>query len=179
MKSSAPAGLLLACALLGAVPARAADDKGPAADIRPLFQRGRIELIAGGGYGVDDNRSYLILALGGGYYFRDGLSAGLTGEAWLGSRPQIYNASPYVRYVFLDSSWRYKPYAGVFYRRTSYASLSAPLDSAGVRGGLVLPLSGRAYLTGGLAFEHDFQSATNVASSRDALYPEIGLEFTF
>jgi hypothetical protein len=170
--------LLLTCALLGGGPARAADDDA-AADMRPLFQQGRIELLAGGGYGVDNSRSYLILALGGGYYFRDGLSAGLTGEAWLGSRPQIYNASPYVRYVFLDSTWRYKPYAGAFYRRTSYSSLSAPVDSAGLRAGLVFPLSKRAYLTGGLAFEHGFSSATNLDSSRDVVYPEIGLEFSF
>ena len=47
------------------------------------------------------------------------------------------------------------------------------------RGGLVFPLTKRAYLTAGLAFEHDFQSATSVTVSRDTLYPELGLEFTF
>jgi hypothetical protein len=179
MDKTSIAGLLLACSLLGSASARAADDLDAAADIGPLFQQGRIELIAGGGYGLDDSRSYLILALGAGYYFRNGFSAGATGEAWLGSRPQIYNVSPFVRYVFLDSSWRYKPYAGVFYRRTAYASLSAPIDSAGVRGGLVFPLSRSAYLTGGLAYEHAFRDATNVSSSRDSIYPEIALAFTF
>ena len=177
-KRSAVAAVLLASILMIGGPAGAEEGKA-SAEIAPLFQQGRAELSAGAGYGVDATRSYFILALGGGYYFRDGLSAGATGEAWLGSRPQIYNLSPYARYVFLNSPWRYKPYAGVFYRRTSYASLSAPVDSAGFRGGLVFPLSGRAYLTGGLAYEHDFQSAANVASNRDALYPEFGLEFTF
>jgi hypothetical protein len=176
MKNAVLAGLLLASALLAARPARA-DEAGT--DLAPLFSRGRIEVLAGGGYGLDDDRSYLILALGGGYYLRDGLSAGVASEAWLGSRPQIYDVSPYARFVFLDSTWRYKPYAGVFYRRTSYASLSGPVDSAGLRGGLVFPLSERAYLTGGLAFEHRFQDATNVTAGRDLLYPELGLEFTF
>ncbi|HXT01301.1 MAG TPA: hypothetical protein VN915_11540 [Elusimicrobiota bacterium] len=171
MKTILCAALLLASGL-----ARAQDS---AADIAPLFQRGRVEVLAGGGYGLDDDRSYLILALGGGYYLRDGLSAGVTGEAWLGSRPQIYNMSPYARCVFLDSPWHYKPYAGVFYRRTSYASLSGPIDSMGLRGGLVFPLSGRAYLTGGLAFEHRFQDSPNVNLDRDLIYPELGLEFTF
>ncbi|MFI5349209.1 MAG: hypothetical protein ACHQ2Z_06680 [Elusimicrobiota bacterium] len=174
------AALLLACILLAASAARAEDQAasgGP--DIKPLFQRGRFELLAGGGYGETDSRSYLILALGGGYFFHDGLSAGLNGEAWLGSRPQIYDASPYVRYVFLDSTWRYKPYTGVFYRRTSYASGSSPVDSAGARAGFVFPLSNRAYLTAGLAYERDFQAATNVTSSRDFLYPELGLQFSF
>lgn len=172
------AGLLLTCALLPGAAARAAERSGPP-DISALFQRGRVEALLGGGYGVYDSRGYLILQLGGGYYLRDGLSAGLTGEGWLGSRPQIYDVSPYVRFVFLDSTWRYKPYAGAFYRRTSYSSLSGPVDSAGVRGGFIFPLNKRAYLTAGLAFEHDFQSAVNVTASRDAIYPEIGLEFTF
>jgi len=173
MRAAALAALLLALAAARA----GAEDAGP--DVAPLFSRGRVELLAGGGYGVDDDRSYLILALGGGYYLRDGLSAGVVGEAWLGSRPQIYNLSPYARYVFLDSTWRYKPYAGAFYRRTSYASLSGPVDSAGLRGGLVFPLSGRAYLTAGLAYEHRFQDAANVSLDRDLLYPELGLQFTF
>lgn len=175
-RTAALSGLLLVGAALAPGRSRAQDS---APDVAPLFQRGRIELLAGGGYGLDNDRSYLILALGGGYYVRDGLSLGVVGESWLGSRPQIYNLSPYARFVFLDSTWRYKPYAGVFYRRTSYASLSGPIDSAGLRGGLVFPLSGRAYLTGGLAFEHRFQDATNVTLDRDLLYPELGLQFTF
>jgi len=36
----------------------------------------------------------------GGYYLLDGLEAGLDGEAWLGSKPHLYAASPEVRYVF-------------------------------------------------------------------------------
>jgi hypothetical protein len=173
-------GLLLACIFLAAAAARAEDPAESAApDITALFQRGRVELLAGGGYGADNSRSYLILALGGGYFLRDGLSAGVNGEAWLGSRPQIYDASPYVRYVFLDSTWRYKPYAGAFYRRTSYASGSSPVDSGGARAGFVFPLSNRAYLTAGLAYERNFQAATNVDSSRDFLYPELGLQFSF
>jgi hypothetical protein len=97
MNKRAIAVLTLACGLLAGGRARAADEKAGPPDISSLFQRGRVEVLAGGGYGVFDSRSYLILALGGGYYLRDGLSAGMTGEAWLGSRPQIYDASPYVR----------------------------------------------------------------------------------
>ena len=180
MKKRSIAGLLLACALLAGDRARADEESGGGApDVSRLFQRGRLELTAGGGYGVDHGESYLILALGGGYYLRDGLSAGLTGEAWLGPSPQIYDASPSVRYVFLGSSWRYKPYAGVFYRRTSYSRLSRPIDSAGARAGLVFPLSPRAYLTGGLAEEHDFNSSAYAGSGRDSVYPEINLEFSF
>ena len=178
MKRTYP--LIVACILLAAVAARAEDQAGTGGpDITALFQRGRVELLAGGGYGETNSRSYLILELGGGYFIRDGLSAGVNSEAWLGSRPQIYDASPYFRYVFIDSKWRYKPYVGAFYRRTSYASGSSPVDSAGTRAGFVFPLSNRAYLTAGLAYERDFQAATNVTSSRDFIYPELGLQFSF
>jgi hypothetical protein len=174
------AGLFLAGALLGGAAARADDVReGAGTDVSRLFQRGVVEFSAGGGYGAYNSESYLLLALGGGYYLRDGLSAGLTGEAWLGSRPQIFDASPYLRYVFLDSAWHYKPYAGIFYRRTGYTHLSPPIDSAGARAGLVFPLSPRAYLTGGLVLEHDFNTSAYVGSDRDMLYPEINLEFSF
>lgn len=169
----------LLAAVLTAVSASAADS-GEEFAAGTMFRRGRQELTAGGGYGVDNGKSYLILALGGGYYLRDGLSAGLTGEAWLGSQPQISSVSPYVRQVFLDSPWRHKPYAGVFYRRTFYSHQSPPIDSAGVRSGLVFPLSPRAFMTAGLALEHDFNTSPYIGSSkRDSLYPEISLQFGF
>jgi hypothetical protein len=174
---------LAASALLPAVPraARAddadADAGGP--DVRPLFRQGRLELDAGGGLGVFNSEEYLLLLLGGGYYLRDGLSAGVTGEAWLGSSPSIGDVSPQVRYVFLDSPWRLKPYVGAFYRRTFFDHFQPPINSAGARAGLVLPLTRRAYATGGLVYEHYFSCDTDFYSSCDQVYPEIGVAFTF
>jgi hypothetical protein len=66
-------------------PARA--DAGAAAS---LFQQGRTQLSLGAGYGNFNNNGYFVADLGGGYYLLDGLEAGLDGEAWLGSQPQIY-----------------------------------------------------------------------------------------
>ena len=178
--TKAIAGLILACAVLAGVRASADDgmeSRGP--DVTALFQRGRVELSAGGGYGVYNSESYLLLALGGGYYVLDGLSVGVVGEAWLGSQPQIFDVSPQARYIFLDSSWRYKPYVGVFYRRTAYNHLYSPLDSAGGRAGIVYPFTKQAYLTGDLAYEHYFNCSTNVNPQCDIVYPEIGLEFSF
>lgn len=150
-----------------------------AADVRPLFRQGSAELRVGGGYGAFDDRDYAVLLLGGAYYLRDGLSVGLETEAWTGSSPQIYGVSPQARYVFLDSDWGYKPYAGVFYRRTAYARRFRPLDTAGVRGGLIFPLSRRAYLTAGVAYEDSFSCDKGVYSRCDGLSPELGLTFGF
>jgi hypothetical protein len=165
--------------LLAVAAARAASDEDGAPDARSLFARGRLELAAGGGYGVFNDRSYVVLIGGGGYYLRDGLSAGLTGEAWLGSRPSIGDVSPALRYIFLDSAWRYKPYAGIFYRRTFYSRGLSPLNSFGGRAGLVFPLNPRAYLTGGAAYEHYADCDKSVYSSCDDVYPEVTLAFGF
>jgi hypothetical protein len=167
------AGFLLLCS----APFASAADEIP--DVAPLMAKGRVEFAAGGGYGADDNRDYLILALGAGYYLQDGLSAGLSGEAWLGSKPQIYDVSPQARCVFLDSSWRYKPYVGAFYRRTFYSSRFSSLDSTGARAGLVFPLSPRAYLTGGAAYEHYYGCSIDDHGHCDLLYPELTLAFAF
>ena len=144
-----------------------------------LFSRGRVELLAGGGYGDFNGKGYLVLILGSNYYLRDGLSAGVAGEAWLGSQPQLYDVSPQIRDVLVNSSWTYKPYVGAFYRRTFYNRLYRPLDSAGGRAGLIFPLNSRAYVTAGLAYEHYFNCDTAIYSSCDDAYPEVGLAFSF
>lgn len=162
--------------MLAVRPALAEDD---ATDLRPLFRQGAVELSVGGGYGTFNDRGYLVVLLGGAYYLRDGLSAGATGEAWTGSHPQVYSVSPQVRYVCLDSTWRYKPYLGAFYRRTAYSRGLEPLDSGGARAGLVVPLSARAYLAAGAVYEHYFRCDRGVYSSCDSLYPELDLSFTF
>jgi|GEM_PF-1512349 len=176
LAAAAALGLWLAAR----IPARADDDagaKGP--DVSRLFQAGRVELDAGAGLGVFNSNEYLLLLLGGGYYVADGLSAGVTGEAWVGSSPSIGDVSPQVRYVFLDSPWRLKPYVGTFYRRTFYDHYDPAINSAGARAGLVFPLTDRAYATGGLVYEHYFSCQTSVYSSCDQVYPEIGVAFSF
>ena len=170
--------LVLAAAALS-VAARADSGSDDASDSRDLFRKGRLEADVGAGLGVFNNNEYLLLLLGGGYYLRDGLSVGASFETWTGSQPEIGDVSSQVRYVFLDMPWRFKPYAGAFYRRTFYNHVDPPLDSGGVRGGLVFPLNARAYLTGGLVFEHYSHDVTNNDATRDEVYPEIGLSFSF
>jgi hypothetical protein len=171
-------GLLLLL-LTAVLPARGEPDGGDEAGVPAFFRRGRTELTLGAGYGTFDDNGYMVLLLGGGYYLRDGLSVGATGEAWTGARPQIYNVSPQVRLVLLDAPRRYKPYLGAFYRRTAYSRRLAPLNSAGARAGLVFPFGARTYLTAGLVYESDFACDKSVYSRCDGAYPEAGLTFSF
>src|SRR5438445_9701360 len=50
-------------------------------------------LFRSAGYGTFNNNDYYILGAGAGYYIYDGLEAGVDGNAWLGSKPHLYEAS--------------------------------------------------------------------------------------
>jgi hypothetical protein len=143
-----------------------------------LFQKGRVQLNVGAGYGLFNDHNYFVLGLGAGYYLLDGLEAGIDGEGWWGSQPNQYNVSPNIRYIFLNIP-SYKPYVGAFYRRTFYNQEFSETDSAGGRAGLVFPFSAKTYLTAGGVFEHYFNCDKSLYSSCNDVYPEIGLAFTF
>ena len=58
-----------------------------------LFQQGNTRLSVNGGYGSFQSKDYVILGLGAGYYLWKGFEAGVDGEAWMGSKPHIYELS--------------------------------------------------------------------------------------
>jgi hypothetical protein len=142
-----------------------------------IFAQGKTRLSVSGGYGTWNNNSYGIVGLGAGYYLMDGLEAGVDGEAWLGSKPHLYSVSPEAQYTFYQ--WdQFKPYVGGFYRRSMYDVLK-PLDSAGVRAGLVTPLSEHAYVSAGIVYENYFHCDSAVYNTCSQTYPEIGLAFVY
>jgi hypothetical protein len=142
-----------------------------------IFSQGKTRLSVSAGYGTWNNNDYGIVGLGAGYYLMDGLEAGVNGEAWLGSKPHLYSASPEVQYTFYQME-SFKPYVGGFYKRSMYDTLK-PLDSAGVRAGLVTPLSEHAYVSFGIVYENYFNCDSAVYSSCSQTYPEIGLAFVY
>ena len=142
-----------------------------------IFAQGKTRLTVSGGYGAWNNRDYGIIGLGGGYNVMDGLEAGVDGEAWLGSKPHLYSVSPEVRYTLFQME-SFKPYVGGFYRRTTYDVLK-PLDSAGVRAGVVTPLSENAALSAGVVYESYFHCDTAVYTDCSQTYPEIGISFVY
>src|SRR5258706_7699683 len=128
-----------------------------------IFAQGKTRLSVSAGYGSWNSNDYGIVGLGAGYFIADGLEAGLDGEAWLGSKPHLYSVSPEVRYTFFQLD-QFKPYVGGFYRRSMYDVLK-PLDSAGVRAGLLTPLSEHTYVSTGIVFENYFRFDSAVYSS--------------
>src|SRR5688572_11362778 len=95
------------------------------------FGKGRTRFSLSGGYSSFNDRQYGVVGAGAGYYFLEGLEAGIDGEAWLGDKPHIYAVGPEVRYI-ITSLASYKPYIGAFYKRTFYDQFS-PMNSAGGR----------------------------------------------
>jgi len=162
----------LACLSLLPAAARAYDDAGLS-----LFKQGRIQGSLTAGYGEFHDNNYFIAGLGGGYFVANGLETDVNADAWLGSRPQIYDVSPQIRYIFLHL-FDWKPYIGALYRRTFYTHTFPAIDSAGARAGFVYPVSPNAYLNVGAVYEHYFNCDTGAYTRCDQVYPELGVAFS-
>ena len=143
-----------------------------------LFAQGRTRLSLAGGYGSFNDRNYVVVGLGGGYYFFDGLEVGVNGEAWLGSKPHLYDISPQVTYTLLSIA-SFHPYVGGFYKRTFYDAGYTDINSAGGRAGIVAPLNAHAYATAGLVYEQLFKCDSSLYSHCTQVYPEFGISFTY
>jgi hypothetical protein len=119
----------------------------------------------------------MVAGLGVGTFLVNGLEAGLDGEAWVGSSPQVYKITPGLRYVFsgFDRFW---PYIGVFYRRTIYEGLG-DLNSYGGRYGVYMPLGRNAYAGVGGVYEKLSGCEETTYTSCTSSYPEITLSLSF
>lgn len=142
-----------------------------------LFQahRWRGSFSASSAQGVGE--TYIVAGLGLGYFIANGLEAGLDGEAWVGSSPQIYKLTPGIRYVYSGFE-RFWPYVGGFYRRTFYEGLN-DLNSYGGRYGAYMALSGNAYAGIGGVYEILAGCDEKSYGSCTSSYPEITLSLSF
>jgi hypothetical protein len=148
----------------------------PAGASAAPFQKGGKRVTATVGAGTSYGGEYLILGLGAGTYFHDGLGAGVDFSGWLLDSPRIYGLSPEIHYVLFDLA-PLLPYAGGFYRRT-FVEKQDDLDTLGVRGGVMF--RGTAYYLGvGLVWEQNLNCDESVYSSCSATYPEARFTFFF
>jgi hypothetical protein len=159
-----------------AVPA-AAPAAVPALAKRDAFSAGtkRLSVVVGNGYAF--NNSYVLIGVGAGYFFVNGLYLGLDFEYWTGSSPKITKVSPRLDYV-LNTGSALRPYAGVFYRRTIIEGLD-DLDSIGGRAGLYFMSGKSVYVGAGLVYENYLSCDTAIYSSCNDTYPEVVIAFSF
>jgi hypothetical protein len=122
--------------------------------------------------------TYTAIGLGAGYYIRDGLEAGLDGDAWFASNaPDIYRISPGLRYVlyFLGPV---KPYAGIFFRRT-FIEGNDDQNEAGGRAGVTVLNGPRSSFSVGLVYDARINCDRTIYSSCSDLYTELTFAVMF
>ena len=149
----------------------------PAAKAAGPFERGNLQGSVAVGTGTAFSQDYVILGIGAGYYVLDGLLLGARVDGWFGNRPSIYQVTPEVRYV-INAVPKVKPYVGAYYSRTFYEDLP-DLDALGARVGAYVPLGGRVFLGGGIAYEQLQNCDKSVYRDCSRTYPELSLMFSF
>jgi opacity protein-like surface antigen len=137
----------------------------------------RLSLTAGTAW--SSANTYIVLGVGVGYFFVNGLEVGFDYEAWVAGSPTLQRLSPELRYVFYFVP-TVKPYIGTFYRHTFVSSGFIDFDQLGVRGGIYfVPQSGHVYGGGGLVYERVLDCSPFVIVNCDSVYPEVFIGFTF
>jgi hypothetical protein len=149
----------------------------PAAKAAGPFEQGNLQGSVAVGTGTAFSQDYVILGIGAGYYVLDGLLVGARVDGWFGNSPSIYQLTPEVRYV-INALPSLKPYVGAYYSRTFYEGLP-DLDALGARVGVYIPLGGRVFLGGGIAYERLQDCDESVYRDCSRTYPELSLMFSF
>lgn len=122
------------------------------------------------------NEDYLIIGVGAGYYFADGLEVGLDADFWTSGDPSIRELTPTLQYVFQQSR-TLNPYFGVFYNRT-YINNLPNSDAAGYRAGVYMPAGERAYFGFGIVYSKLQDCTDSLFVECSDTYSEISLMFS-
>ena len=145
--------------------------------VADAFSKGRLHGIVTAGSGSAFNETYLVLGAGVSYFVLDGLSVGLSLEAWRNADPTLTKLTPSIQYVFYQVP-AIKPYVGAFYRRTYISGLD-DLNSYGARAGAYFQLGRNAFLGVGGVYETYSDCRESVYRSCSDTYPEVSLTFAF
>lgn len=141
------------------------------------FAQGKVRVGFYGGVGSTLGNTYALLGAGAGYYLLDGLEAGLDYEAWVGNSPSIQKVTPQLRYVIWQMG-NFKPYGGLFYRRTYMGSDWPNYNSWGGRAGLAYQQGGN-YVAIGFVHERYIDNDDVRFTDDSQTYPEIAFWLSF
>lgn len=140
------------------------------------FSEGSARASVAIGNGRYFNDDYLIIGVGAGYYFVDGLEVGLDVDFWTSGDPAIREVTPSLQYVFHQTQ-SIKPYLGVFYNRT-YINRVPDTDAAGYRVGFYIPAGNRAYFGYGIVSSKLQDCDDTIFIDCSDTYSELTLMFT-
>lgn len=148
--------------------------------INTAFSKNSTSVGAVVGTGSAFNDNYIIMGVGASYYLAEGLEIGIDAQHWFSGDPSITKVSPKITYVF-NQPKVFKPYLGVFYRRTFYGDYKGRSiddeNSYGYRAGAYFSTDNRVYIGGGVVYEEYMDC--NPSYDCSTTYPEITFAVSF
>lgn len=145
-----------------------------------MFSKGNIGIGVALGAGTltvnDEVQTYTLAGASANYFVIDNLSVGVDYLGWFGPEPTMDQVTLPLNYYFkIDED--YRPYTGVFFRNTFVSGAYDDFTSYGVRAGVAMMISSRAYLAFGVVQEYYESSAWRDETSQT--YPELTFAFSF
>ena len=139
------------------------------------FSQGRVQVALGAGTQSAFNSRYFVIGGGASYFLIDGLSAGLSGQMWVGGTPALYVAQPHLTYTFHQINP--SPYVGVLYQQTWISAPYEETSSAiGARAGLNIQWGTGLFLTVGGRLMQTLDCADDQTCQE--ILPEVGLSLS-
>jgi hypothetical protein len=139
------------------------------------FSQGRVQVALGAGTQSAFSSRYFVIGGGASYFVLDGLSAGLSGQMWVGGPPALYVAQPHLTYTFHQVNP--SPYVGVLYQQTW---IGAPYEetsgAVGARAGFNIQWGSGLFLTIGGRLMQTLDCADDQTCQE--IIPEVGLSLS-
>jgi hypothetical protein len=142
-----------------------------------MFREGSVRASLLFGSGTAFGETYSVIGAGVGYYVVANVELGLDAESWQGAQHRISRVSPQVTYV-VPFGEGFRPYAGIFYRRT-FISGYEDVSDAGGRAGALFLYGRKAYLGAGIVYERHLGCERAVYDRCAESYPELIVAIMF
>lgn len=137
------------------------------------FDKGRGQLSLTLSNGSLLNQDYIVLGAGYGYFLTNGLNVSVDLNMWLDGDPKVYQVTPEIGYVFYMVP-KFKPYAGVFYRR-NYIEGFDDINAYGYRAGVYFLAGANTYIGYGITHSQLSNCNENIYLSCGDTYADLSV----